>query len=1186
MSSFSVRYILPALCLGLLAGGISRVSAAPPAPLRVQLADNPALSPDGKRLVFAWRGDLWGVTSTGGIARRLTHHETIDKQPRFSPDGKTLAFTSSRTGTTQVFTMAATGGPVTQVTHHTGGNECAGWYPDGEALLVRGQRDHWWKANQNFRYFKVALAERKAEELLFDDYGDEASLSPDGTQLLLTREGPAWWRKGYYGSQAAQIWLYDLRAKTFREILSPATGVRYPLWKPDGKSLYYVGNGSSKSWNLNEYNLATRESKTLTTFEDDSVVQPTLAADGKTVVFRRLFDLYRWQPDVDAAPKKIDIAVIDDDIRADPYDRKTLTTAKDFAVTKDGLEIAFIAGGDLWVMDTVLREPKQVTDTPEEESEPVFTADQTALLYISNAGGQCDIWKAEKSEANRYWWTNSKFNLKQLTKDPTTENSLTISPKGDKLAFVRGLGDLMTMNLDGGDVKRVFASWDKPEYDWSPDGKWFAYAVSDRDFNNDVWIIPSDASDKPFNVSRHPDNDFRPRWSPDGKILSYTGRRADDETDIFYVWLRAADEETNTRDRNLVKALEKMQKRNQPNAGVAPTKKPEPGKEPEPTKKEPEPAKKDPDDSDTYHGLPVRENPTGFQPVIRDQGSETDQQPMPMDPPAKAAVTGAASAGASATEAAVKKNVVVQIDFTNLHERIHKITNAHATETELTWSPDGKKLAFVATIEGKLGVYTIEFPENIKVTPFGTTALSKLRWLDSGLWGLSGGAPTVISSAGAATGHRFSARQTVDRAGRYAAIFDQCWRVMRDDYYDERLGNRNWDAIRRKYHKAAHNAPDMEALTVVIQLMLGELNGSHLGFIPGVDSLPDPSSPLPGAPAADPASPTKDAKWNLVTAHLGVRFDPTHRGPGLKIRDVLPRGPAARKQSQLASGEVILSIDGTAVDPQTDLTTILNGTLDREFRLQVRSANGAGKDFRERTVRLRPISYAQARQLLYEAWILANRAEVDKLSDNKLGYLHISGMNMPSFYKFEEELYSVGAGKEGLVIDVRENGGGSTTDHLLTILTQPAHALTKARGSNEIGYPQDRIVYATWRKPIIVLCNQNSFSNAEIFSHAIKVLQRGKVVGVPTAGGVISTGATSIMDAGVLRMPFRGWYHPHTGEDMELNGAVPDIVIWNIPGELPAGKDRQLEAAIKQLQADVAETNKKPEPKLRKAMER
>src|SRR5262249_12980145 len=157
-------------------------------------------------------------------------------------------------------------------------------------------------------------------------------------------------------------------------------------------------------------------------------------------------------------------------------------------------------------------------------------------------------------------------------------------------------------------------------------------------------------------------------------------------------------------------------------------------------------------------------------------------------------------------------------------------------------------------------------------------------------------------------------------------------------------------------------------------------------------------------------------------------------------------------------------------------------------------------------------------------------------------------------------VYSEGAGKDGLVIDVRENPGGSIADHLLTILSQPDHAITRPR-DGVAGYPQDRIIYATWRKPIIVLCNQNSFSNAEIFSHAIKNLKRGKIVGVPTAGGVISTGATRVMDVGIIRLPFRGWYDPNTGEDMELHGAEPDFIIWPEPGELTSGKDRQLAKA-------------------------
>ena len=196
-------------------------------------------------------------------------------------------------------------------------------------------------------------------------------------------------------------------------------------------------------------------------------------------------------------------------------------------------------------------------------------------------------------------------------------------------------------------------------------------------------------------------------------------------------------------------------------------------------------------------------------------------------------------------------------------------------------------------------------------------------------------------------------------------------------------------------------------------------------------------------------------------------------------------------------------------------------------------------------------------------------------------------MNFPSFYKFEEDLYAAGAGKDGLIIDVRENGGGSTADHLLTALTQPHHAITIPRGGGQ-GYPQDRRVYATWTKPIVVLCNQNSFSNAEIFAHAIKTLKRGPLVGVPTAGGVISTGATTIMDVGTLRLPNRGWFLPETGEDMELNGAKPEPanIVWPDPADFARGVDAQLARAVNVLETDVKTEAARPKPVLRKASDR
>jgi tricorn protease len=259
-----------------------------------------------------------------------------------------------------------------------------------------------------------------------------------------------------------------------------------------------------------------------------------------------------------------------------------------------------------------------------------------------------------------------------------------------------------------------------------------------------------------------------------------------------------------------------------------------------------------------------------------------------------------------------------------------------------------------------------------------------------------------------------------------------------------------------------------------------------------------------------------------------------------------------------------------------DLTQVLNGPLDRDIQLVVQRAKEDASE--ELNLTLRPIPYGRLRPMLYEQWLENNRQMVERLSDGKLGYLHIQAMDESSFLEFEQQLYNVGYGKEGLVIDVRDNGGGSTTDHLLTSLTQPKHAITVPRGGGT-GYPHDRMIYATWSKPIVVLCNQNSYSNAEIFSHAIKVLGRGKLVGVQTAGGVVSTGVARINDIGVLRAPFRGWFSIRDGKDMELHGAEPDFIVWPAPGELPSGIDKQLEKGVEVLLEEVKQVPALPKPK-------
>ena len=560
-------------------------------------------------------------------------------------------------------------------------------------------------------------------------------------------------------------------------------------------------------------------------------------------------------------------------------------------------------------------------------------------------------------------------------------------------------------------------------------------------------------------------------------------------------------------------------------------------------------------------------------------------------------------------ESSKKKGTTeVVIDFQRLHERVKRVNLVDGTANALFWSPDSKKLAFTGTYNGKAGTYTIDIGDTLTPKEFNTTTGRDPVWLKQGnqiVW-LVGGVPTSTPGTAAATApaatpapgpavtpkkkgggfapkfggggggaaapagggsYTFSVRQDIDVPAKHAAVFDTAWRIMRDHWYDGRHNNNDWNAVRAKYRPVAQQAPDLEAVAVCIQMMLGELNGSHLGFTLGLTE--------PGAAATAAARGPRD-----VTGHLGVRFDSAFAGPGLRIRDVLPKGPADTKRSRLAAGETILKIDGIAVDGKMDLTTVLNGPADREVTLTVQ---GQGGDPRQ--VTLTPITHQAAQGLLYEHWLDHNRRIVHKASGDKLGYLHISAMSMPTFRKFEEELVSEGVGKDGLIIDVRENPGGSTADHLLTALTQPVHAIAVPRGGGP-GYPQDRKVYQTWNKPIVVLCNQNSGSNAEIFSHAIKTLGRGQLVGIPTAGAVISTGAAPVMDVGILRLPTRGWFTIGDGEDMEKHGAVPHYQLWPEVGAMPQGRDTQLAKAIDVLSADVQAWLKRPQPKLRLSTER
>ena len=252
-------------------------------------------------------------------------------------------------------------------------------YPDGKSILIRGERD--FDSRSAYRFYRIPLEARTAEVLLFDaehSFG-KASLSPDGRKLLFTREGRDLHRRGYRGSRSSQIWMaenLESNQTKFTKLIARATGASSPLWNADGSGFYYTGDhGESGLFSLWSYDLETGKEKELAPQTKDPAMLPTVSRDGSTIAYRSGFEFFRLSPKSEgknARPRKISLFPSGDFV-SDPILRRTLTKATNVSFSRDGLEMAFAAGGDIWIMDTELKEPVLESTAVEYQNQLVST---------------------------------------------------------------------------------------------------------------------------------------------------------------------------------------------------------------------------------------------------------------------------------------------------------------------------------------------------------------------------------------------------------------------------------------------------------------------------------------------------------------------------------------------------------------------------------------------------------------------------------------------------------------------------------------------------------------------------------------------------------------------------------------------------------------------------------------------
>jgi tricorn protease len=493
-----------------------------------------------------------------------------------------------------------------------------------------------------------------------------------------------------------------------------------------------------------------------------------------------------------------------------------------------------------------------------------------------------------------------------------------------------------------------------------------------------------------------------------------------------------------------------------------------------------------------------------------------------------------------------KPELKVTIDFDEINVRLRRVLSMAGRENSLAISPDGQNFVFSSNTSGKNDLYAVKWDgsELKKIVPAANAGRIVFSKDGKKIYFTSrGGIKSVPLKGGKLTSHAFNARTSTDRLALRMQKYEEAWRTLDRLFYDGKFHGVDWKAVRDEFRPYAAAAASEEDYTDIVNWMYGRLNGSHLGYR--------------GGPAS---SDVREA-----TATLGLIWDTSYAGPGLKVAEVFKGGPADREASKIKVGQYLMAINGTPVSLEQNISELLIDSAGKKVALLLADA----PDAEATRMIIRPASTRLNGSLLYERFVKTAAEQTHKLSNDRIGYLHIKGMSNPSLERFEMELYSEANGKDAIVIDVRNNGGGSTTDMILAMLQVKEHAWTQARGSVTKGYPQDRRPLYAFPKPIIVLCNEYSYSNAEIFSWSIQTLGRGKVVGQETFGAVISTGGYGLIDGSYVRTPFRGWYVYGSDINMENNGCPPDVVVEYQPGDTDKGIDRQLEKAVELLLEDI-----------------
>ena len=1043
----------------------------------------PGISPDGATVAFVSGGDIWEVPARGGDARLLVSHPATESRPLFSPDGKRLAFTSSRTGNGDVYVLTLAGGDVARLTFDDAAELVSGWSADSQSVLFQSNSH---EISGMLDVYRVNADGGTPMPVAADRYTTEyfAAPAPGGESVAITARanaGSQWWRKGHSHLDESEIWI--VRDTSYTQVTRGGAKDAWPMWAAGGKGLYFMSDrsGAQNLWSVSSLDLAAgagaelARPKQITTFTDGRVLWPSISKDGRTIAFERDFGIWT----VDTATGQAQALAIT--LRGAPAatgveHRIFSDQLQELALSPDGKKAAFTVHGEIFSVSAKDGgDAARVTRTPGEEGEIAWAPNSRQLAYMSDRGGANHLFTYDFGSGTET----------QLTSGAGRDDVPRYSPDGKWIAFERNSKELRVIDpatreekLLAGGVFDMPPFADSRDFTWSPDSRFVAYLAAGTKAFQNVHIVPVAGGEGRAVSFLANSNAGSLSWSPDGTYLTFATSQRTEPGDVMRI--------------DLLPRTPKFRE-------------------------------------DQFRDLFREEQPKTPPPAAA----------PPADPPAP-------------PSAAAGRARPVDIVYDEIRRRAGSLPiGLDVARQEI--SPDGKWLLLTASAASQQNLYVFPIDElskepaiarQLTSTPGAKrsahfTADSKeVYYLDRGRVfnvTLEKREPKAIAVA---------AELDVDFSREKGEAFRQAWTYLRDQFFDEKMNGVDWNAVRTIYQPRVAGARTPDEMRRLLSMMLGELNASHMG----ISAPPQGTAITLGRLAADFDKAEYDASGRL------------------KIASVVPLGPAVL--AGLKAGDYIRQVDGHAIDAHANLDALLDHSVGKRIALSVASTPAGAA----REVIVKPIDQATEKGLRYRQWVEQRRDYVAKASGGRLGYVHMFDMSANALSQLHVDLDADNHGKQGVVVDVRNNNGGFVNVYAIDVFARRGYLHMLTRGSPSVS-ARSQLGQRALELPTILVTNQHSLSDAEDFTEGYRSLKLGRVVGEPTAGWIIFTGAVTLIDGSVLRLPGSKIFAAD-GTPMEMHPRAVDVAVTRPVGESYSGKDSQLDAAVAELLKQIGPATK------------